>query len=340
VLEKEVHLRRLTRLLLDERVLTAALSNRLKEVAALMTVGKAVNSVLNLTQVLDIILSSALELLAAESGSIMLLEGADELRAVCVRGNDKARDARERVGEGIAGFVAEHREALLISGAAGHDRFRNLVPQDPPVESALSVPLVNRGEILGVLNVSANAGRQFTEYDLRALGLFAEHAAVSIANARLYEAERAHVSELVELDRMKSEFIATVSHELRTPLTSILGSVQTLQRRKLEPEMESDFLATIERQGRRLLRLIEDILDVQQNASAAQLDTRPVDLADVVRHVVRTQSSLGRVLTANMGDDVVVLADSEAVERVLINVVDNAFVHGAGAVELEAVDEG
>src|SRR5438128_4999980 len=73
VLEKEVHLRRMTRLLLDERVLTAALSNRLKELASLMTVGKAVNSVLDITQVLDIILSSALELLSAEGGSIMLL---------------------------------------------------------------------------------------------------------------------------------------------------------------------------------------------------------------------------------------------------------------------------
>src|SRR5438477_4461664 len=121
VLEKEVHLRRMTRLLLDERVLTAALSNRLKELAALVTVGKAVNSVLNLTQVLDIILSSALELLTADGGSIMLLEEPDELRAVCVRGNDRARDARERVGEGIAGFVAEHREPLLISGTASKD---------------------------------------------------------------------------------------------------------------------------------------------------------------------------------------------------------------------------
>src|SRR5438270_12219972 len=90
VLEKEVHLRRMTRLLLDERVLTAALSNRLKELAALVTVGKAVNSVLNLKQVLDIILSSALELLAADGGSIMLLAGGAELRAVCVRGHGQA----------------------------------------------------------------------------------------------------------------------------------------------------------------------------------------------------------------------------------------------------------
>src|SRR5438309_6659869 len=89
VLEKEVHLRRLTRLLLDERVLTAALSNRLKELAALAAVGRAVNSVLDLEAVLDIILSSSLELLEGSSGSVMLLEG-DELRAVCVRGSSHA----------------------------------------------------------------------------------------------------------------------------------------------------------------------------------------------------------------------------------------------------------
>src|SRR4051795_2049559 len=97
VMEKEVHLRRMTRLLLDERVLTAALSNRLKELAALVTVGKAVNSVLNLKQVLDIILSSALELLSADGGSIMLLENPDELRAVCVKGNSQAEGAVLRV---------------------------------------------------------------------------------------------------------------------------------------------------------------------------------------------------------------------------------------------------
>src|SRR2546421_4303384 len=82
VLEKEVHLRRLTRLLLDERVLTAALSNRLKELAALLDVGKAVNSALDLESVLGIILTSALELLQGSSGSIMLLEGPELLRVL------------------------------------------------------------------------------------------------------------------------------------------------------------------------------------------------------------------------------------------------------------------
>src|SRR6266480_729022 len=127
VLEKEIHLRRMTRLLLDERVLTAALSNRLKELAALMTVGKAVNSVLDITQVLEIILSSAQELLSADGGSIMLLEENDELHAVCVSGHSKAEHARERMGEGIAGYVAQEREPLLIAGEASRERFKNLV---------------------------------------------------------------------------------------------------------------------------------------------------------------------------------------------------------------------
>ena len=67
----------------------------------------------------------------------------------------------------------------------------------------------------------------FSEYDLRALSLFAEQGAVAIANARLFDAERAHVVELVELDRMKSEFLGLVTHELRTPLTVVLAAAQT-----------------------------------------------------------------------------------------------------------------
>jgi signal transduction histidine kinase len=336
VLEKEVHLRRLTRLLLDERVLTAALSNRLKELAALVTVGKAVNSVLNLTQVLNIILTSALELLGAEGGSIMLLEGEDELRAVCVRGHSHAEGARLKLGESIAGHVAQEREPLLISGKASRDRFKNLVLQDAPVESALSVPLLHRGDVLGVLNVHATPDRTFTEYDLRALGLFAEHAAVSIANARLYEAERAHVTELVELDRMKTEFVATVSHELRTPLTSILGCVQTMQRRELEPEITQDFLETIDRQSHRLLRLIEEVLDVQRSANGPLLQSKDIDVADAIAQVARTQAALGRDVAVRVNGELFVEGDPEALERVLINLVDNAYVHGEAPVEIEA----
>src|SRR5437879_2369626 len=97
-IEKERHLHRLSRLLVDERVLSTALTNRLHEVSLLLDAGKAINSVLDLPLVLETILRSAAELLGGTSGSIMLLEG-DELATECVLGNDEAKGTRVRLGE-------------------------------------------------------------------------------------------------------------------------------------------------------------------------------------------------------------------------------------------------
>jgi hypothetical protein len=114
-IEKELHLRTLASLLTDERVLTVALSNRLHEVSLLLDAGKAMNSILELDAVLEVILRSATDLLAGRSGSIMLVEE-KELVASSVMGNEAARDRRVRIGKGIAGRVAETLEPLLISG--------------------------------------------------------------------------------------------------------------------------------------------------------------------------------------------------------------------------------
>jgi len=184
VIEKERHLRRLATLLVDERVLAAALSNRLKELVMLYEAGKAMNSVLVVDDVLKLILSSAFELLEATSGSIMLLQDPDTLEVVCEVGNAPARGARVKVGEGIAGRVAEEREPVLIRGTASSRR-------GVKVESAVCVPLVHRSQVLGVLNLNGATDRSYSEHDLRAVSLFAEHAAIAVANARLYEAERA-----------------------------------------------------------------------------------------------------------------------------------------------------
>ena len=335
VLEKERHLRRLTALLMDERVLTAALSNRLKELAALLEVGKAVNSTLDLETVLGVILSSAIDLLQAGSGSIMLVEPPDRLRVLCQQGNEGASGASVRIGQGIAGQVAARREPMLITGNVGRDEVPDAVRRELPVSSAISVPLINRDELLGVLNVNGNDDRAFTEYDLRALTLFAEHAAMSIANARLYEAERNHVAELVALDKMKSEFVATVSHELRTPLTSILGCSRTLQQRTMAPDVSAEFLRMIERQGKRLLGLIEDVLDLER-LGRHQLVRERVDLSSALREVVRVQEAAGRAVSLEATPNLPVLGDRGGIERIFTNLIDNATTHGGGNVEIVA----
>lgn len=199
--EKELQLQRLTRLLTDERVLIAALTNRLHEVSLLLDAGRAMNAVLALPEVLETILRTATELLGARGGSVMLEEDG-VLVATCVRGREEAAGTRVALGQGIAGTVAIRREAMLIQGHADPMEFPGLADREPYVESAMSVPMINRDEVVGVLNVNAAEGRAFTQYDLRALSVFAEQAAGAIANSRLFEAQR---TQTAELDRLRAE---------------------------------------------------------------------------------------------------------------------------------------
>lgn len=180
VVEKERHLRRLAALLVEERVLAAGLSNRLKELALLYEAGKAMNSVLVVDEVLELILSSAFELLQASSGSILLVDDAGDLREVCRAGTEEFTLG---LTEGMARRVVADREPLLAQGKV-------IEKGSVETQSTVCVPLVHRGQTLGALSLSGKADHTYSEHDLRAVSLFAEHAAVAVANARLYEAER------------------------------------------------------------------------------------------------------------------------------------------------------
>ncbi|MCK5378124.1 MAG: EAL domain-containing protein [Acidobacteria bacterium] len=186
--EKEIQLRRLARLLIKEMTLTAALTNRLGEVSSLLESGKALNLDLDLGDVAGTILRCARDLLEGHDCSLQLLYGEDELRTVKVAGESAALGARIKIGEGIAGQVAENRDPVLINGLVEHKGERQPVSVHP--SSAMSVPLVNRGQLLGVLNINAGPGRVYTEHDLRAFSLFGEQAAIAITNAQLFESQQ------------------------------------------------------------------------------------------------------------------------------------------------------
>jgi two-component system sensor histidine kinase KdpD len=333
-IEKERHLHRLAGLLVDERVLSTALTNRLHEVSLLLEAGKAINSVLDLENVLETILRSAIELLGGTSGSIMLLEGR-ELVTACTQANEGARGRRVRLGEGIAGRVALTREPLLIDGNADPADFPGLEPYESEIDSAISTPLVSRDQVVGVLNVNAASGRVFTEYDMRAMSVFAEQAAAAIANASLYEAERQHVAELIELDRLKSEFTALVSHELRTPITGIIAAVATASRPEMAAEQQ-EMHDIIDRQARRLDEMVEDLL------TAARLErpelsprTVAVDVAAIARVAAKDALVAGQAVEVVAPETAMVLGDDESLRRVIDNLVGNACKYGAPPILIE-----
>ncbi|MGA9161857.1 MAG: ATP-binding protein [Actinomycetota bacterium] len=332
-IDKERHLQKLSRLLTDERILAAALSNRLRELSLLLQAGKAMNAVLELDAVLDVILHSALELLTGGSGSIMLVDGGS-LVARCVRNNPEALGRRVTIGEGIAGRVAETKEPLLINGTPTSQEFPGLDSRTRAVASAMSVPLVNRDEVLGVLNVNADADHTFSAYDLRALSLFAEQAAVAIANARLFDAERAHVVELVELDRMKSEFLGLVTHELRTPLTVVLAAAQA-GKQPDSPIEASELFEIVERNGKNLASLVEELLIAARlEQGEATLDPVPVDVAELVRTVARDFGVTDRPVETQVQDGLWAMGSPDAIRRILVNLLDNAHKYGAPPIRI------
>ncbi len=139
------------------------------------------------------------------------------------------------------------------------------------------------------------------------------------------------ISEYKEIDRMKSDFVATVSHELRTPLTSILGFSKTLLRKDTnfsEASRES-FLLEIVREGERLARLIEDVLSVSRiEAGKLRLDLKSIEVAPTVGQVVKNMARLTSIhnFVINVPEDLPrVSADPDKLYQVLLNLVVNAI---------------
>jgi two-component system, NarL family, sensor histidine kinase BarA len=151
---------------------------------------------------------------------------------------------------------------------------------------------------------------------------------------------------LKELDRLKSNFLATVSHELRTPLTSIIGYSEMLVEGlagQLTAE-QRDFVQTIRDKGDQLLALIKGLLDLSKLESGTMsLRKNNVDVAALVKDVVSTMAPTARKKEVELAFEVEkglpqIWADAERLRQVLLNLTENAikFTPVSGSVRLTA----
>jgi two-component system sensor histidine kinase KdpD len=363
VFVRERRLSRAERELVEERVLAAALSNRLHEMSALTDAGRAVSSSLSQEQVFQVILDSVHELLGATEASVMLFDSeTGVLRLVASRGLDEqaAQEGVAMMGEGVAGLVARSLEPVVLRGDLRDEQLPGFVGKDRPASSAMSAPLRMGGDLIGVLNVSVSGdGRVYTDHDLRALTVFAEQAAAAIANARLFEQERRTSSELAELERQRRDFLATITHDLKTPLTSILGYVKLLRRagENLTSEQAATFTDVIERQGKRILEMVQQLVEVTRlEEGPPALARELLDLALIVDEQVLAVGGMlgGRRLDVNMPSQLPeTFGDRNAVEHILMNLLENAVKYtkdgdlievavtpGDGEVRISVTDEG
>lgn len=205
-----------------------------------------------------------------------------------------------------------------------------------PVRSYLAVPVVSRsGEVIGGLLFGHSQPGRFQENHARLASGAASQAAIAIDNARLFEETRRAI-------RFRDEFLSIASHELKTPLTSMRLQLDTLLRAAkkgggdmLRPETILRMIESGSRQGQRLTRLVNELLDLSRiTAGRLQLEREPIDLLALVHEVVERMkpeiaqsASTIRVhgKTAAVGN-----WDRMRIEQVATNLISNAVRYGDG----------
>jgi signal transduction histidine kinase len=227
---------------------------------------------------------------------------------------------------------------------------------------SVRLPIKTADEIstlaMAVNQMAAQLQESYTDLEQKV----AEHAAMAAENAKLYEQVRQYAESLEaqveartrelqesnerlqELDRLKSEFVSDVSHELRTPLTSVKGYVDYLLEGivgELSPP-QKDFLTRVKGNTDRLVRLINDLLDLSR-IEAGRVDFHPVKLAmvevttEVLDALRPLASEKGVDLSTDMSEpDGFVRADRDKVYQVLLNLTHNAvkFTPPGGSVRV------
>jgi PAS domain S-box-containing protein len=189
----------------------------------------------------------------------------------------------------------------------------------------------------------------YTPYDDdygRFLELVAQHLGAGISAARSYETERERARQLEELDRAKTAFFSNVSHEFRTPLTLMLGPLQDALGGQGLP---ADRVELVHRNALRLLKLVNTLLDFSRaEAGRMQAEFRPTDIARLTSELASTfreatdRAGL-RLTIAGENPDTPVYLDRDLWERIVLNLVSNAFkatLEGEIKVQIMPLDGG
>jgi signal transduction histidine kinase/class 3 adenylate cyclase/PleD family two-component response regulator len=202
----------------------------------------------------------------------------------------------------------------------------------PPARALLVVPLIADGQIIGSISLRQNhAPRHWHASDLHLTETVAEQAAIAVQQARLYQKTREQAEQLLELDHQKTEFFQNISHEFRTPLTLMVGPLESAVKQNQPLALDQATIAL--RNSRRLLRLVNQLLDLQRlNAGRMQPTFRPCDFVDFVSQIVETfrayAEKKGIRLTADLSDLSAcppIYLDLEKFDKVLYNLLSNAM---------------
>jgi signal transduction histidine kinase len=312
------------------------MTNPSRKLDDLLAVIRGLRSAADTSELLQRLTSAATDLTESEAASILEFDA----RANCLRfiaapwfHQQHLKDMCVPLDGSVAGWVYSMVEPLILHDVAGESRHFKAVDQVTgfTTTSLVAVPLTYGKETLGVLealNKTNNA--HYTEDDVTILEILGFFGSLALWNLNLQARVEASQSEKVELDRLKSNFIAITSHELRTPLGLILGHATFL--RETIGEEHREALETIIRNATRLKEIVESLTSVENVESGmARLRQHAVSMPGIVKDVVSTfldmAASKNITLRADTGStDLRVEADANKISVALSNLVRNAIM--------------
>lgn len=189
--------------------------DRNAEGEALRRIGEAMGSLFDLEEMLQAVAGVAVQVTGTDSSQVYLFNDAHDtliLRAVTDGSGEVIGKLRLKVGEGLTGWVAQHKEAVMLDKDAQRDARFKFVPelQEDKYQSILSVPLIYRGEVLGVINVRTEKPHGYTQTQVRLLQSIASQISGAVENSRQYRKLEKRTSQLSAL----SEVSKTITSDL------------------------------------------------------------------------------------------------------------------------------
>ncbi|MBN1954215.1 MAG: GAF domain-containing protein [Anaerolineae bacterium] len=303
-----------------------------EELSMLQRIDRELNATLDYRRVMELTLDWALKVAGADIGLLAIVveteEGERGLRFLANRGypDDLVSAHLERpwpLERGIIGRVVRTGVAELAHNTSSDTDY---VPVAGSLAAQLTVPIRLEDRIIGVIALESAQPALLNEEALEFVTRLADHAAIALENARLFEAVQA-------ANNAKTEFVSFVSHELKQPMTSMKGYADLLLKGtggELN-EMQRSFMEVIRSNVKRMDTLVQDLLDISRiEAGRLQLTVGTVEMAEVVEDALRgVQQQIEakkQELTLDVRHPVPpVTADRNRLVQVLTNLLSNAY---------------
>ncbi|MCA1444566.1 GAF domain-containing protein [Ensifer sp. IC4062] len=328
------------RLFQEVQARTAELARSVAELEALGEVTKAVNSTLDLDTVLQTIVAKAVQLSDTDAGTIYVFSSTrQQFRPRATYGMSDELVAAIS-GQPISlndpgiGDAARRREPVQVPelGEETPSPVQKII-RDAGYRGVLIVPLLRPNKIVGALVVRRRKPGEFDERVVHLMETFAAQSVLAIQNAKLFREIEEKSQELEAASRHKSQFLANMSHELRTPLNSVLGFTELLVDGIYGelPDRAKATVARVQANGRHLLGLINDVLDLSKiEAGQLTLAFDDYSLGQIVRTTAAAVEPLARekglAFTTTVANDLPTgRGDERRLTQVLLNIAGNAI---------------